>query len=76
MVIHFITRVTPKHNIDGKGHKSELISKRNYLTIIQSLNHATTYVFMASGVDTHTHRNMHIRIKVISRDQAKNFIAT
>ena len=58
------------HYIDGKGHKSELKSNRNYLT-----NHTKSklyhHLLMALKVDTHIH-TVHIPIKVISKNQTYN----
>ena len=31
ILMHFASRATPMHHIDGKGHKLELKSNRNYL---------------------------------------------
>ena len=46
----------PMHYNDGKGHKQELRSNRNY---IKFKSHH--YLFIASGVDTqiHTHAYLH-----------------
>ena len=56
------------HFIDGKGHKSELKGNNNYLiNYTKYANHTTSYVFIALGVDTHTY--VHIRMKIISRNQ-------
>ena len=54
LTTHFVTRVTPIDEIDGKSHKTELKSSRNYST-----NHLKSksrhWLFIASGMETHTH---------------------
>ena len=42
----FCYSAMPIHNIDDKSHKSKL---RNYLPIIRSPNHATSYLWPRSG---------------------------
>ena len=54
MARHFITMATPINDIDGKSHKGEMKSGRNY-----SFNHIKSKsrhkLFMAAGVYTHTY---------------------
>ena len=59
--------------IDSKGKKSELKINRNY-PIIPSQNHTTSYLWPWGG-HTHIriHTCIHIRIKVIIRNQACNW---
>ena len=59
--MHFVTKATPKHYIDSKGHKSELQNNRSYLTNpMKSKSHHQ--LFMASEAYTHktqTYRQLH-----------------
>ena len=45
--MHFITRATSINDIDGKSYKLELKTAGITQQIIQSKNHATSYLFMA-----------------------------
>ena len=59
---------------DSNGQKSELRSSKEVLTIIQSLNHATSYLWLQGWTHTHmyihTHTHILCHVKVISRNQA------
>ena len=59
LATHFVTRVTPINDIDGKSHKTVLKSSHNY---------STNYLIIAYGVDTHTYFG---GMKLISRNQAR-----
>jgi len=52
---HFVTRAMPINDIGGKSHKIELKFAEINQPIIQSQNHATSYVFMASAAYTHAY---------------------
>ena len=62
--MHFVTMATPMHFIDGKGHTLELRSKRNDLYTVQSVNHATSYLWPWGWThNTHTHTHVvHVKI--------------
>ena len=49
--MHLVTRAMPIDDINGKGHKTELKSSHNIQPIVQSLNHATSYLWPRG----HTH---------------------
>ena len=52
--MHFITRTTPIDDIDGKSHKTELKSRRNYST--NHINSKSRHLsFMASGAYIHAY---------------------
>ena len=52
---HSIARATPINDIGGKSHKIELKFAEIIQPIMQSQNHATSYVFMASAAYTHAY---------------------
>ena len=58
--MHFVTMAMLMHYIDGKGHISELRSKRNDLTnpicTVRIVNHATSYLWPWGWThNIHTH---------------------
>ena len=66
---HFVTRVTPMHYIDCKGHKLELRCKRKYFNQICRVQIIPLVIYSLRGEHTHTNKHIHIRMKVILRNQ-------
>ena len=60
-MMHFIIRVTLINIIDGKSHKLELKGSMTVEPIMQSQNHATSYLWPRGST--------HIYIKVILKNQ-------
>jgi len=65
--MHFIIRAIPIYSINGTSHKFKLKAAEIIQLIMQSQNHAASYVFyVLTGLHTH----ICILINVIARNQA------
>ena len=68
LATHFVTRVTPIDNIDGKTHKTELQSSCNYSFKVKI---TPLVIYGLRGGHTHTHTHTYFGgMIVISRNQA------